>query len=226
MIDGIDRPKVLYFVLFIKFILLYLVTVVHVCSAPKSTHCYFLLDLKSMKKIIKGLQQYTLIFFLHCCHTLVKQFFYCDNLFYDNNLQKSFTLIWVEFLKPWLIFIHTIVVMVINQVKHKPCFKKVCPGARFSKVPKLFGWQKSLCIFNRNTFHALKLCSYSSVFFKFLSSRSFVKSRRLWVHLLDIFRLCLDSWSNESSWRNLAEKPAAGSYIQPCILSFLLSETY
>jgi len=29
----------------------------------------------------------------------------------------------------------------------------------------------------------------SSVFFKFLSSRSFVKSRRLWVHLLDIFRL-------------------------------------
>ena len=29
----------------------------------------------------------------------------------------------------------------------------------------------------------------TSVFFKFLSSRSFVKSRRLWVHLLDIFRL-------------------------------------
>ena len=53
-----------------------IVTVVHVCSAPKSTHYYFILDLKSMKKIIKGLQQYTLIFFLHCCHTLVKQFFY------------------------------------------------------------------------------------------------------------------------------------------------------
>ena len=29
----------------------------------------------------------------------------------------------------------------------------------------------------------------NSVFFKFLSSRSFVKSRRLWVHLLHIFRL-------------------------------------
>ena len=34
------------------------------------------------------------------------------------------------------------------------------PGARFSKVPKLFGWQKSLCTFNRDTFRALKLCSY------------------------------------------------------------------
>jgi len=44
-----------------------------------------------------------------------------------------------------------------------------------------------------------------SVFFKFLSSWSFVKRRRLWVHLLDIF---IDSWSNESSRRNLAEKAA------------------
>ena len=34
------------------------------------------------------------------------------------------------------------------------------PGARFSKVPKVFGCQKSLCIFNRNTFRALKLGSY------------------------------------------------------------------
>ena len=38
-----------------------------------------------------------------------------------------------------------------------------------------------------NPFHYFH--TYISVFFKFLSSRSFVKSRRLWVHLLDIFRL-------------------------------------
>ena len=36
------------------------------------------------------------------------------------------------------------------------------------------------------------ILSLLRVFFKFLSSRSFVKSRWLWVHLLDIFRLCLD----------------------------------
>ena len=49
-------------------------------------------------------------------------------------------------------------------------------------------------------------CTLPSVFFKFLSSPSFVKSRRLGVHLLDINYL--DSWSNESSRRNLAETPA------------------
>jgi len=34
------------------------------------------------------------------------------------------------------------------------------PAARFSNVPKLFGWHKSLCIFNKNTVQALKLGSY------------------------------------------------------------------
>jgi len=33
-------------------------------------------------------------------------------------------------------------------------------GARFSIVPKLFGWQKSLCIFNKCMFQALKVGSY------------------------------------------------------------------
>ena len=47
-----------------------------------------------------------------------------------------------------------------------------------------------------------------SVFFKFLSSQSFVKSRQLW-DLINIISLTyLDLWSNESSQQNLAEKPA------------------
>ena len=46
-----------------------------------------------------------------------------------------------------------------------------------------------------------------SVFFKFLISRGF-EGRT-------ISSTYLDSWSNESSGRNLAEKPAAGSYMQP-----------
>ena len=33
-------------------------------------------------------------------------------------------------------------------------------GTRFSNVSKLFGWHKSLCNFNKNTFWALKLGSY------------------------------------------------------------------
>ena len=33
-------------------------------------------------------------------------------------------------------------------------------GARFSNVPKLFGWNKSRYIFNKNIFQALKLGSY------------------------------------------------------------------
>ena len=46
------------------------------------------------------------------------------------------------------------------------------------------------------------------VFFKFLSSWSFVKSRRLW-DLVNIISLThLYSWSNESSQQNMAEKPA------------------
>ena len=44
--------------------------------------------------------------------------------------------------------------------KHVVHLLECRPGVRFSKVPKLFGWQKSLCIFNRNTSRALKLCSY------------------------------------------------------------------
>ena len=34
------------------------------------------------------------------------------------------------------------------------------PGARFSKVPKLFVWHNSLCIFKTKVFHVTKLCSY------------------------------------------------------------------
>ena len=33
-------------------------------------------------------------------------------------------------------------------------------GARFPNAPKLFRWHKSLCIFNKNTFQALKLGNY------------------------------------------------------------------
>ena len=47
-----------------------------------------------------------------------------------------------------------------------------------------------------------------SVFFKFLSSQSFVKSIQLWDLINIISLTCLDSWSNESSWQNLAEKIA------------------
>ena len=38
--------------------------------------------------------------------------------------------------------------------------EKRVSGARFSNVPKLFGWHKSLYIFNKNMFQALKLGSY------------------------------------------------------------------
>ena len=48
--------------------------------------------------------------------------------------------------------------------------------------------------------------SYHSIFFK--SSWSFVKSRRLWDLTNIIPSTYLDSWSNESRRRNLAEKPA------------------
>ena len=34
------------------------------------------------------------------------------------------------------------------------------PRARFSKVPKLFGWHNSLCIFKTKVFHVTKPCSY------------------------------------------------------------------
>ena len=34
------------------------------------------------------------------------------------------------------------------------------PGARFSKVPKLFGWHNSLCIFKTKVFRVTKLCCY------------------------------------------------------------------
>ena len=44
--------------------------------------------------------------------------------------------------------------------------------------------------------------------FKFLSSWSFLKSRRLWDVINIISSTYLDWWSNESSRRNLAEKPA------------------
>ena len=50
------------------------------------------------------------------------------------------------------------------------------------------------------------------VFFRFLSSQSFVKSRGLWDLINIISSTYLDSWSNESSRRT---SPAAGYYIQP-----------
>ena len=39
-------------------------------------------------------------------------------------------------------------------------FEKQAPGARFSKVPKFFGWHNSLCIFKTKVFGVTKLCSY------------------------------------------------------------------
>ena len=39
------------------------------------------------------------------------------------------------------------------------------PEARLSNVPKLFGWDKSLCIFNKKTFKALKLGSYFTILY-------------------------------------------------------------
>ena len=48
----------------------------------------------------------------------------------------------------------------------------------------------------------------ASVFFKFLRSRSFVKSRRLWDLIKIISSTYPDLWGNESSRRNLAEKAA------------------
>ena len=54
----------------------------------------------------------------------------------------------------------------------------------------------------------LRAALESSVFFKFLSSRSFVKSRRLWDLIKIISLTYLDLWSNESSRQNLAEKAA------------------
>ena len=49
---------------------------------------------------------------------------------------------------------------------------------------------------------------FHSVLLKFLCSQSFVKSRWLW-HLINIISSTYPvSWSNESSRRNLAEKPA------------------
>ena len=38
------------------------------------------------------------------------------------------------------------------------------PGARFSKVPNLFGWHNSLCIFKTKVFRVSKLCSYFNVY--------------------------------------------------------------
>ena len=58
-------------------------------------------------------------------------------------------------------------------------------------------------------FQYIQIVWNNRVFFKFLSSWSFVKSRRRW--LLDLMNISLThlySWSNESSWQNLAEKPA------------------
>ena len=48
----------------------------------------------------------------------------------------------------------------------------------------------------------------TSVFFMFLSSQSFVESKRLWVLINVISSTYLDLWSNESSQQNLAEKLA------------------
>ena len=48
----------------------------------------------------------------------------------------------------------------------------------------------------------------NSVFFKFLSSQIFLKSRRLWDLINIISSAYLDSWSNESNRQKLAEKPA------------------
>ena len=65
--------------------------------------------------------------------------------------------------------------------------------------------------YNKSAAESAWLCMYTiSVFFNFLRSQSFVKSRQLW-HLINISTytyLQFDSWSNESSWWNLAEKPA------------------
>ena len=68
-----------------------------------------------------------------------------------------------------------------------------------------------LCLtsdFLANFLSCLEMKSYYSIFFKFLSSWSFVKSRGLW-DLINIISLTyLDLWSNESSQWNLAKNPA------------------
>ena len=53
----------------------------------------------------------------------------------------------------------------------------------FRVVPKLFGWHKSLCIFNKNTFQALKLGSYFA--FPYIIKRAaFTVSGSLFQELL------------------------------------------
>ena len=93
----------------------------------------------------------------------------------------------------WLSFPQTItwwlpqVTLKITNTSHSQDFnhaddliwsRHMTSGARFSKVPKLFGWQKSLWIFNRNTFRALKLCSYFvfSFIWNILKERVFTAS--------------------------------------------------
>ena len=59
------------------------------------------------------------------------------------------------------------------------------PVACFSNVPKLFWWHKSLCIFNKNTFQALKLGSYFAFPYIWnLKEQLFTASRSLFQELL------------------------------------------
>ena len=68
-----------------------------------------------------------------------------------------------------------------------------------------------------NGFFLLHLGSITSVFFKFLSRQSFVKSRRLWVHLLNVIILTREAMKVAGKiWqRTQGSSPAAGSYVQP-----------
>ena len=59
-------------------------------------------------------------------------------------------------------------------------------GARFSNVPELFGRHKSLCIFNKNMFQALKLGSYFAFLYilNILKGQLFTASGSLFQELL------------------------------------------
>ena len=75
----------------------------------------------------------------------------------------------------------------------------------FSKILSFKFYPKAVffeCIVATLGFHGPR------VFFKFISSRRFVKSRWLWDLINIISSTYLDLWSNESSRQNLIEKPA------------------
>ena len=54
--------------------------------------------------------------------------------------------------------------MAIRARKVLGTFEKRAPGARPSKVPTLFGWHSSLCIFKAKASQSTKLCTYLNLY--------------------------------------------------------------